>query len=549
MNGHGYDVFLQLNERLLNRFLGALFYSGMLRHYGEYTFEDANEPVPADDGSGTERKLDISLEALKCFRTVKYDIRLKNEPYIDLLAAEKIGIRLSVELRMEILGMRVEFDVSFGVSAKLVFDQKANTLAYDLTNTDIIDITLNNSLTVPGIMLSQLNIVLGKVLKRYITDDIKKVKIPISLDTLVIPFLDDGGRIRAIDFSIVDDSSLAVGVNIYKDAGGSFSSVPTLIDTDIMTALNTGAILKFARFFWESTVEKQKIPFRFNIPMNPRKFIAKVSDIGKRIISLGFSQQETIVNNCQADCSGNVFVKQFPKIEFENNRVTVSDVRVIADIDIKVIANVTRRLIHDSSGFIPDRWTKKEDDTLISEETFDDILFTFKTTADCNIDRALCKVQTDDQGRLSIKIVSGDLTLDFGDKWYNNLTEKGANLLLDLIENNLLNKIPAFVISPSMLLDDLSLLGFTYSAKLVNVTLDQDEICAWVNLGINELETNGAPHPLYIANVKSKKLHLFNCPVVDGIVFAHRRGYYDVLSAMREGYKPCKNCLKGYEFK
>jgi hypothetical protein len=92
----GYDMLLELDEKLLNKALAVVFYTGMLKASGSYSFVDG---IP---------------EELQGFTKIKYKVRLKNEPYVDLKETDKVFLKLSVELFLTVLtSVEVELDVDF----------------------------------------------------------------------------------------------------------------------------------------------------------------------------------------------------------------------------------------------------------------------------------------------------------------------------------------------------------------------------------------------------------------------------------------------------
>jgi hypothetical protein len=101
----GYDMLLELDEKLLNKALAVVFYTGMLKASGSYSFVDG---IP---------------EELQGFTKIKYKVRLKNEPYVDLKETDKVFLKLSVELFLTVLtSVEVELDVDFHALADIRYD-------------------------------------------------------------------------------------------------------------------------------------------------------------------------------------------------------------------------------------------------------------------------------------------------------------------------------------------------------------------------------------------------------------------------------------------
>lgn len=110
MKTYGYDMFLELDEKLLNKALAVVFYTGMLKASGSHSFVDG---IPVE---------------LQGFTKVSYKVRLKNEPYVDLKDVDKVFLKLSVELFLTVLSsVEVEFDVDFRAMAAIHFDMAKKT--------------------------------------------------------------------------------------------------------------------------------------------------------------------------------------------------------------------------------------------------------------------------------------------------------------------------------------------------------------------------------------------------------------------------------------
>ena len=109
-----------------------------------------------------------------------------------------------------------------------------------------------------------------------------------------------------------------------------------------------------------------------------------------------------------------------------------------------------------------------------------------------------------------------------------------------------MNKIPPIVISPSLLLADKEVYGYTFAINIHSLNLQPETLAVCCMPKINQFMEGSMPVPLYIANRKSMKLHRFDCQVVEGIDFTHRLGYHVVYEAIKDGYKPCGECLHGY---
>jgi hypothetical protein len=535
VKSNGYDLLIQVDERLLDKALSALFYTGMLKAAGSYAFV---EGVPSE---------------LIGFTEVAYRIRLRNEPYLDFKRKDIVGIRLSVEVMLTVLsGVNVEVDVDFGASAEVRFNLSNDRVIYDLSNTGIYDITVNDRYRFHQNGLDRLNGILGILLKQYMSNDVKEIQLPISFKEVALPTLPDseGNRlpVSRVDLAIQDQRLVVAGVDFFDHTGGSLIGLPDLTDqAELMVALRVDALRQIAQFWWERTRLEKTMDFQGSFPVNARKTFAKGTDLFLKGITLGFFQPETEVTKADFVYDGSVSLLELPDIAFlSGNQAEIRNLNLKLFLHARMDTESRRTLMIDTSGFIPDSITPWEDDIKLSERIKSESLFQTEEDLLVEVERARCTVNVDGQSRLILKVSEADLDLDFGTQWYQNFTEHLANGFLDLLEKAIVSHIPPIVLSPSLLLSDVTVFGYSFGIDIRSLDLAPEELSLCSNLTVKELTKGAIPVPLYIANKKSMKLHRFDCSVVEDIDFTHRVGYHSVSEAMKDGLKPCGECLRGY---
>jgi hypothetical protein len=532
---YGYDLLIQVDERLLNKALSALFYTGMLKVSGTYAFVKG---VP---------------DTLLGFTEVKYRIRLRNEPYLDFKGKDAAGIRMSVEVVLVVLsGVNVEVDVDFGASAEVRFDLASSKIIYDLTNTGIYDLTINDRLQFHQNALERLNEILGIVLKQYMSSGVKEIELPISLQNVALPTVPDTPEnrlpISKVEVAILDKRLVVVGADFFDHNGGSFTMMQDMTQgSELFVALQTDAMRQIAQFWWERTQLDKTITFQGSLPVNARKTFAKGMDLFLRGITLGFLQPETEVIKSDLVYDGAVTLLALPDMEFlSGDRAQIRNLKLKVVVHARLDTETRRTLLADTSGFIPDSITPWQDDIKLSERTKNKSLFPTEEDLSVEVEVASCIIDVDEQSRLIVKVKEADLELDFGNQWYQNLTDRVTNAFLDLLEKKIVSYIPQIVVSPSLLLSDAKVMGYTFGVDIKSLELVPEELVLCSNLTVKELTEGAIAVPLYIANKKSMKLHRYDCAVVEDIDFTHRLGYHSVSEAMKNGYKPCRECLRGY---
>lgn len=528
----GYDLLVQVDERLINKALAGIFYSGALKKTGTYSFI---EGIP---------------EELRGFTQAEYSIKLRNEPYLEFLKEATAGLRVSVEVILKVLGgVRIELDADFGACTEMHLDKENGRLKFDLKQSNIYDLQINDHFECHKNVIDRMNQIIKILIKQYLENDVKEISLPVSIINLDLPDC-PGNRIsvKIQEVLIADGRYLYTGVNFFGHIGGNPEGICDMAKgAGLAVALKVDALKSIAGFWWERTEHEKKTDFNGALPINARKVLAKGKDLFLRAITLGILQPDSEVNNAVLVYNGIVELLELPEISFENeNRVLLDKLKLKVNLHAHLHADVRNKVYLDSSGLIPDQLTPWTDDKLLHEENKSEVFLNMDEVIMLEIERAVCEIHTDDKNRLVIKVVEADLELDFGNKWYQNFTERIMNAVLDSIERTILGKIPPIVISPSLLLSDIEIRGYTFGVEITEIELSAEELVAAVNMTVNELSENAVPVPLYIGNRNSMKLHRFDCEVVEDIDFTHRIGYHGVFEAVKDGYKPCGECLKGY---
>lgn len=541
MKSYGYDLLVQADEKLMNKALAAWFYTGKIKGSGVYSFV---EGIP---------------EEMRGFTEVKYRIRLRNEPFLDLLGTTekygkgKIGIRISVEAILTVLtGVDVELDVDCGVSAEVQFDLENKSLLYDLSKTNIYDIQINDTFQFHKNVLERLDQIVKILLSHYLTEDIRKIALPLDLIKLALPTLPNSPEnylpITLAEAVIVDNRLLAIGVNFFEHKGGSLEGIIDMSKgTELFITFKTELLHQIAEFWWERTRLDKFKSFEGMLPVNIQRYFVKGAELLSRIATLGLLQPDTDVKKAELFYNVRLELADLPEFVFESGSlVRIKKLKLKADIQARLDVEAHKVISIDTSGFIPDKLTPWKDDIIISDKTNKSTILNINEELLIEIENASCTVQVDKENRLVLKISEADVELDLGNRWYQNLTDKLTNSFLDILEKNIVSKIPPIVISPSLLISNLDVVGYTLGIDKLNLELNNEEVSLYGEIIVNELKSSAVPVSLYIGNKKSNKLHRFDCAVVEDIDFTHRVGYHGVYDAVRDGYKPCKKCLRGY---
>jgi hypothetical protein len=528
----GYDMLLELDEKLLNKALAVVFYTGMLKASGSYSFVDG---IP---------------EELQGFTKIKYKVRLKNEPYVDLKETDKVFLKLSVELFLTVLtSVEVELDVDFHALADIRYDMANKKVTYDLSMAEITGITINNMLKINQNAIEQMNGIIKIILSKFLTEDIKKIDIPLAMYNLELPEMPEGDKyklpVKVADVRILDSKLLAVGINLFDHSGGDLSSARDYTNgSEFFIVLKEETLKEIYDFWWANTNLALKRSFSGEKILNMNEKIGKGIDILTRLVTLGFIETTSEVKEAVLKYQGSVEVLEKPEFDFvEGGKVMITKLKMKATFSSYIDARIDKKISLDTSSFIPDKVTSWNDDIKLGQNEKQKKLLPLNEEAVIELTDAGGIITTNEKNNIVINIEKADLNLDLGGKWYQALSGKLLNRLLDLFENNIISQIPDLVISPALVTSSVNVLGYTFGVILDNIAFDNDELSLNANICINELAKGNIPVPLYIANKKSRKLHRFDCEAIDDIDFENRRGYHVYDEAIRDGYKPCGMCL------
>lgn len=529
----GYDVLLEIDERLLNKALAAVFYTGMLKTSGSYTFV---EGIPKE---------------LQGFTKLSYRVRLKNEPYVDLTDSDQVYLKLSVELFLIVLSnVEVEFDVDFRALAAIHFDMDRKVISYDLSQAEISDITMNDMIKVNKNALDKLNEIARVILSKFLTEDLKEIKIPVAMCNMELPEMPDGDEnklpVNVADVRILNSKVLAVGIHFFDHTGGDISSARDFTDgSEFFLAMKEDTLKKIYDFWWAKKTLKLKQDFSGEKVLSFKEKIGKGMDILTRLATLGFIERTSEVKEAILKYQGSVEVLEKPEFDFaDGGKAIITKLKVKASFSSHIDALVSRKVSLDTSSFIPDKITPWNDDITIGQYEKREKIMPVNEEALIELTEASGIITLNEKNNIVVHLDEADLNLKVGSKWYQALTERLINQLLDLFEDNIISRIPDFVISPSLMTSSVEMMGYTFGAVLHNIAFDNGELLLNANLCVNELARSNVPVPLYIAGTKTKRLHRFDCRAVEDIGFEHRRGYHVYDEAIRDGYKPCRACLR-----
>jgi hypothetical protein len=237
----GYDIVLEMGERFPNKLIAAYYAMGKFpRLTGSYTLPIAN--IPAD---------------LLDFVTITYDVQF-GIPALDFVSPHKIKICLSSESNFTILGgLPFKLDVFFSVVTSFIYDEPAKQLLVDFTDPHI-DIEINDQRMSQNV-LNRFNEILSIVFREYLQKEVPKIDLaPFVQYNLSFPGVKQDFPI-AFRSCKITNKMLAMAINCLNYDAGKRSLVKDFTaGDDLAVAISENAMGRILDFWWNhGPIKKQ----------------------------------------------------------------------------------------------------------------------------------------------------------------------------------------------------------------------------------------------------------------------------------------------------
>ncbi|MBR2090445.1 MAG: hypothetical protein IJ905_08805 [Fibrobacter sp.] len=531
----GYDILAQIHEKALNKSMALLYYSGKIGIKGNYSLADK---VPVD---------------FKPFSNFDYEISLTKEPFVDFRGRNQLYLLFGGRIKITLFGcVDVYFSVDFSIDAKIIFTLATRKLQFKLNKVKVLKITAMDRAGVSNQFLSKLNYIVDEILNAYFSKE-SVIDLPtVPLQDLQLPVV--GSNLSAIkaDVLIYDARSLMVGISFFEKKGNLSQVQNRLGNTDCYVAVSESAAGGILDYCWNKIEDNLKADFDETVNINfASAATGKASDVLARVITLGFIQTETEYDNMTMRCSGDIAVNSVPALNFTaDGNVEVLNLDIDANVNVKIDALRTQSVTLDKSSIIPDSLTKFEDDVLLSKkENEPATLVNTKNNFKIKVEKASAKLVFDsvkNDGTVKAKVTDVDFKVEF-DRKGSTFSDTTWTKLMSYVKQYIVDKIPEFSVSPSIILSDLKIFdNYTLSLKNSNLIVSEDGVAIETDINVNEIRNEETDIPNYVVDMATKKVHDFSCDDVSKIGRGNRKGFYVMYEALFKGYLPCSKCLNGY---
>lgn len=542
MKNGNFDVVFEVHEELINRGLAAAFYSGFLYKKGKW--KPSTPKLPA---------------SIKDLAEVKYELRLKGEPVVDVIADKKIRILFTAEAYLTLFdGYELEFDVNFGAEGTADYDKATDAIILDLTNLHLSDFKVDNTHNLPAKPFKAVNDILSEVVTENLAHKWELFDMKNPLFAAKLPKMPDGAANRVpVTFGgmkTFDNKVIACCFNVLDYHGGDINAVANFIGgNNYAVGITEEAIHRVFNFWWDrttlpKTVAKDKV-YHIGALTTFLDFIADVVDIGARIASAGFLETDFAVEDVWLEYGASITLLK-PAFDLKDgNKIQITDCQAKARLYVRAKARVSVSVEVDTSSIIPDDWTPWEDDVTLTKKTTTFELFSL-TMNDVTVKAAgEGAVVLNADNELEGQINTLSVHVDLGDEWYTHLPEYVINdVIFGLLKEMIIEKLDKFMIFPAVVVKKLPKTDFTVAVDLNLLDVDDQELFVGAAIDIKELKTPTVPVPKYVANRNPirKEVHRCDCISVQRMDESNKVGYYTLYEAFKDGYDGCKKCIPEY---
>jgi len=518
MKTGGYDVVVELNETLVNRFLN-------LGHcIGKFPVLTGTYTLPIDDVP----------ETLEEFMDIGYEVSVAEPPTVDFTSDHKARMNVRGQAKFTVLGnISFELEVEFTVKLKPVFDQATCQLSLDGVEASIDDVELNDTYNLPANVISRLNEVMALAMEEYLTEDLTTIPVSPVLLSLELPEMPPGDANKLTiglgNVKVLSSQVMAAAVNLLGYTGGDVNQIADFTDgSHVGVGVNESAMHRVYDFWWYRTTHPKSITKTGTHEFDPPDFVDWIDELVDwvaAVLTLGIVDVDIDIDRVWAEYGATI---HFGKFDFDmkpGNTVELSG-SVSADIWLKVYVQITET----TELF----WGALD----VSEETYTVTLFDLRANGlTLTIDNAEGKVYLDSSHRLTVDVT--DLDLDIPLPW--DIPEFLLDYVVDWVVDQVVDNMPPIVLSPAIIQQTIPDTTVTVTATVTKLEIDEPEALVAANIEHSGIGTY-AP---YVANKnpESLEVHKRDCEWAHRIAYRNRVHYCSLEKAIEDGYDGCAYCL------
>jgi hypothetical protein len=532
MSTAGFDFVAIIGERFLNRALAASFYSSLL-------------PVKFE---GTRKVLELP-SPLEKLTQYDFSVRLKEPLIVDAFTKGKVLLVSSLDVTLKpITGLPIHVDTDIQVLADPVYDAKTGLLRFELIEVEVTDMSLNDAVNVPAILVEQINEFLKKLMSEGFMNTANEIQVAPVLNSLALPGLPQSMMLAVSSgkADVLSDDAVVLAADLGEIHEGDFSKINDFSEgNDFAFAITRGTLQRVFDYWWEHTYTNRIGKSTGSTDIQPiQDLLDAVSDafieFPSKLLSLGFIDLYITIERVWLEYEATArYGKPSYKLT-QGGYAEIINSPINMDIEARVKAAVLLDIYLDKSGFIPDNWTNwKHKDLTHRRHIY--TLSKFKVeNMDVKVQEATGKLQMDESNQIIIKMDEVGVSVDLN--W--SLPKFVTGWLTERIRNMISEDFPDLYLFPATISQKIPGVSLTVEANVEEVrTLDED-VLIFGNLGFQEMEDKVSPVPIFTADTSTMTVHRSTCRLVEEIKEENKVGYYTLIDALTDGFSDCTDCIK-----
>jgi hypothetical protein len=568
----GYDLLVEINERMINRALAAAFYTSYFSN-----FKGSIVPrIPGPLGKIAE---------------VRYDILLTDPLILDMVPKDKAKLWVNGIANLELAGgIRVSASLSASLLVTIKMDPSTNKMMVALQEIKIAELKFlrRYRLTDPMNMLlnAALKEVIGSHLLQALVDRniISILEIPVSslirMDKLkinekakvsVLPGLPGIALVDAtidvpvselipegtIDlgkevdvavtpsyFGVINMTTMAAAVSFQEGFIGDPEGVKDFTNgNDLAIGLSEASLHRILDDLWPQLPEWMTGNAKIDVE-NVKELMDSLKglyDMPANLNTLGLPQKRTQVDKAWVDLMVKIRPDK-PNIRLvEGGKLELLDLKVRVHAQATVKAALTATITTGQNPFLSMFQTKKKEVKEPEVKSAETVLYTFETDADVTIQNAAAVLKVDGNGQLLLEV--SDIEFEMKLPW------RLPKMVLDTISKRMKGIVKEVIpsINATKLLEEklLADLPMQLELRAKEVLTGGSEAIIIANVDFKGIPGRITPVPRFIGNIdqSSRVVHRADCPGLAMVPEKDKVGYPSLYDALADGLKAADDCI------
>ncbi len=575
MSTAGYDVVVEVSEKLVNGLITEAFYAS--------AFE-----LPAFTGRLNSKDLNGSV--LKA--PINYRLRFLDPPMLLFHPDKSMLAVIKMEATVPIPGgMSAGAELAASANVIPTFEPDSDLLRLKLDGLKVDRLFLADILDVPNFVLRGLNRTIPMALRSSMLDSLTELRIPLALPPIKLPadalsssaFLgpmagvrsditNDEGSIKnepvpqeneaeavpppmtndevhdqamhvAIGFAgIVGPGRMTIGLNIGDNDRGNANELASLTDDhSLSVAISNNGLGRIFNSVWSSMPHSYSGQNTMAVPDygGMVDMMASGFEFITTLGRLGFERKKAQVERSRVNYGATISLTGAPKVRLlEGARFEVFDIPLKVHAWAEPIMDVSGPISRSSFDSVRNFFSRGRKTDVRREQV---TLPRFTQDLDLTGETIHGAFVIDGEGHVSVKI--DDMRLSLHLNW--DLPKAVLEGILNWLSDRVIDRFPAFDLSD--MLRSVHVAGIPLTVDLIasSITGDEDETLLIGDLKLDGQQRARCLIPRYVgySGLDVMEVHRMDCKRVKSLEEGRKEPFYQLYDALDLGYHGCPSCL------